>query len=114
MPDQDKATKQVYRPNSMRKVSAIKELNRLKDRIKELQAQLDREHKAWELMLEAAEAENQELLERLKSLQYQTLGWAYADACQMADKGIDIRQVEVPIIIERMKRDFNMGKHNDQ
>jgi hypothetical protein len=64
--------------------------------------------------LEAAEAENQELLERLKSLQYQTLGWAYADACQMADKGIDIRQVEVPIIIERMKRDFNMGKHNDQ
>ena len=37
----------------------------------------------------------------------EALGWAYADACLMADKGIDIRQVEVPSIIERFEVDFN-------
>ena len=49
--------------------------------------------------LEAAEA-------KLNTVRMETLGWAYADACVMADKGIDIRQVEVPTIIERCKADF--------
>ena len=30
MPERDRATWKVYRPNSMRRVSAVKELNRLK------------------------------------------------------------------------------------
>ena len=29
------------------------------------------------------------------------LGWMYAEACDMAEKGIDIRKVEVPEILER-------------
>ena len=35
-----------------------------------------------------------------------TLGWAYADDCVMMDKGIDIRLVEAPTIIERHERDL--------
>lgn len=38
MPEMDGKTKKVYRPNSMRQVSAVKELNRLHAKIVELKA----------------------------------------------------------------------------
>ena len=80
-PADDRETPKVFRPHSERQVSAVHELNRLQAK------------------LETAEKEN-------KRVMMETLGWAYADACVMADNGIDIRQILVPTIIERCENDF--------
>jgi len=44
MPEQDKNTTKVFRPNSMRQVSAVKELNRLTAYIKELEKHCKQSH----------------------------------------------------------------------
>jgi hypothetical protein len=42
----------------------------------------------------------------MEFIRYETLGWMYAYACQAIDKGVDIRQVEVPQIMEQFKKDM--------
>jgi hypothetical protein len=36
------------------------------------------------------------------------LGWAYAYACNLADKGIDIRKIQVPQMLADFQRDFKI------
>lgn len=55
MPEQDKATKQVYRPNSMRRVSAVKELNRLKAQLDALREAFEYANYRWSEWGERAE-----------------------------------------------------------
>lgn len=38
---------------------------------------------------------------------YTALGWMYAELCSLTDKGIDIRKVTVPELLERYKKDFS-------
>ena len=45
-------------------------------------------------------------IERLKELGFMCAGWMYAQACTFAEDGIDIGQVEVPHLLEKMKRDI--------
>ena len=40
------------------------------------------------------------------SINYETLGWMYAYCCVELDKGNDVREIEVPIIIEAAERDL--------
>jgi len=37
------------------------------------------------------------------------LGWAHAYACDKLDKGLDLRTVEVPIMIEQAMKDLIKG-----
>ncbi len=39
-------------------------------------------------------------------LALQVMGWMYAEACVLADEGTDIRKVEVPVIMSKLKRDM--------
>lgn len=41
-----------------------------------------------------------------KKIQMETLGWMYALACTMLDKGEDLREVTVPELIERFNKDM--------
>jgi hypothetical protein len=36
----------------------------------------------------------------------QTVGWAYGFACQAADNGQDIRQIEAPVVLEAAHKDL--------
>ena len=41
-----------------------------------------------------------------KEVAMQVAGWMYAQACHLADEGIDIRKVEVPDLIAKMEQDI--------
>ena len=41
-----------------------------------------------------------------QELAYQVMGWTYAYACIMADKGEDIRKLEVPDLIAQCAHDL--------
>lgn len=41
---------------------------------------------------------------------YEALGWMYAEACVLADKGVDIRQVDASEFIPRMEKDLGIKK----
>jgi hypothetical protein len=38
--------------------------------------------------------------------QMEALGWMYAEACNMIDRGEDLRKVEVPELLERFHKAF--------
>jgi hypothetical protein len=40
----------------------------------------------------------------------QGIGWMYAEACACAEKGVDIRNITVPCLIERAEYDLALGK----
>lgn len=40
-------------------------------------------------------------------IQMEALGWMYAEACNMLDRGEDLRKVPVPEIIDRFHRAFD-------
>lgn len=42
----------------------------------------------------------------------QAIGWTWAEACSRTDKGEDVRQVNIPLILERAKED-GIVKDND-
>jgi len=39
----------------------------------------------------------------------EAVGWMYAEACIALDNGKDIRKIEVPIILEKAKRDLELN-----
>jgi len=53
---------------------------------------------------------------RMKSVQdlidekvIEAIGWAYADCFVMLDKGLDPREAELPEVLERARKDLELG-----
>lgn len=44
--------------------------------------------------------------------QFEAMGWTYAHACILQDRGIDIRTVLVPDIIKQANKDLEMKNGN--
>jgi hypothetical protein len=42
-----------------------------------------------------------------KRIQMEALGWMYAQACNMLDRGEDLRKVTVPELLERFHKDMD-------
>lgn len=55
------------------------------------------------------EAEN----DALKIHVHETLGWMYAEACSMLDRGEDLRQVEVPDLMMRWLDTFREDEEDE-
>jgi len=50
----------------------------------------------------------QKIEDYIEQQRIEAIGWAMADACVHLDEGKDYRQVEVPIILERAKKDLDV------
>lgn len=49
-----------------------------------------------------------QITEYVEQQRAEVLGWMYAEACASLDKGEDIRQIEVPSILERATKELNV------
>ena len=65
----------------------------------------------WAIKAMADEKLFSTTFERIKSLESERqliIGWMYAEACSLADKGVDIREQELPEIAERAVKDLSL------
>lgn len=57
--------------------------------------------------LEEGERAKKEVLE-LQSKVYEVIGWTHAFLCSAVDSGLDIREIEVPIMLEKAKTQLEL------
>jgi hypothetical protein len=74
------------------------------ERYGKLQVELDAAKAEWvganmhiQYLMDQVDTER----EKVRVLHLQTIGWMYAYACNCADRGVDIRKIELPLIADQ-------------